>query len=92
MASEATLSTILPMSGGSGAFTTGYGAASRPLACCSGVAFGDVPVFDMMSLMLMVLPDMQQNTPAALDDVRPASAKSDVAEKGFIDRSGTVQA
>jgi len=40
----------------------------------------------------MVLPDMQQNTPAALNDVRPASAKSDVAAKGFIDRSGTVQA
>ena len=47
----------------------------------------------------MVLPDMNvtsnsggENKPAALNDVRPASAKSDVAAKGFIDRTGAVQA
>jgi hypothetical protein len=49
IAGYATLSTILPMPGGGGAFTTGWVAASRSLACCSGVAFGDVPVFGMMS-------------------------------------------
>jgi len=34
----------------------------------------------------------RQNKPAALNDVRPASAKSDGAAKGFIDRAGAVQA
>src|SRR4029079_736182 len=34
----------------------------------------------------------RENKPAALNDVRPASAKSDVAAKGFIDRAGAVQA
>ena len=37
------------MPGGGGAFTTGCVAVSRSLACCSGVVFGDVPVFGMMS-------------------------------------------
>jgi hypothetical protein len=46
------------MPGGGGAFKTGCVAASRSLACCSGVSFGDVPVFGMMSWMPIELHDM----------------------------------
>jgi hypothetical protein len=62
----AVLSTIFPIPGGGGAcLTTGGVAASRSLACCAGVDFGDVPVFGMMTWMPMLQSLMDTQFPIA---------------------------